>query len=74
MQEDYKRLARAFDKFDVAYFPSHEGKTRENTHDPSITNWHDQSQPLYAMPMDTYPRQPHPPAWIRDKSTDLHKV
>jgi hypothetical protein len=29
MQEDYKRLARAFDKSDAANFPSHEGKTRK---------------------------------------------
>jgi hypothetical protein len=41
MQEDYKRLARAFDKSDVTNFPSHEGKTRENRRDPSTTNWHD---------------------------------
>jgi hypothetical protein len=54
MQEDYKRLARAFDKSDVANIPSHEDKTRENTRDPSAANWHDQFQPLYGMPMDTY--------------------
>jgi hypothetical protein len=57
MQEDYKRLARALDKSDVANFPSHEGKTRENTHNPSVANWYDQSQPLYRMSMDTYPGQ-----------------
>jgi hypothetical protein len=38
MQEDYKRLARIFGKSDVANFSSHEGKTRENAHDPSTTN------------------------------------
>jgi hypothetical protein len=49
MQEDYKRLACAFDKSDVANFPSHKGKTRENTRDPSAANLHDQSQSLYGM-------------------------
>jgi hypothetical protein len=38
MKEDYKRLARAFDKSDVAIFPSHKGKTGENTRDPSAAN------------------------------------
>jgi hypothetical protein len=38
MQEDYKGLAHPFDKSDVANFPSHEGKTRENTSDPSTAN------------------------------------
>jgi hypothetical protein len=58
MQEDYKRLARAFDKSDVANFPSHKDKTRENAHDPSAANWHNQSQPLYGMSMDIYLGQP----------------
>jgi hypothetical protein len=74
MKEDYKRLARAFDKSDVANFPSHEGKTRENTRDSSIANWQDLYQPLYGMPMDTYPRQPQAYAQIRGKSTDLRTV
>jgi hypothetical protein len=61
MQEDYKRLARAFGKSHVANFPSHEGNTRENARDPSVVNWHDQSQPLYGMTIDTYLGQPHSP-------------
>jgi hypothetical protein len=68
MEEDYKRLPRAFDKSDVTSFPSHEGKTRENTRDPSTANWHDQSQPLYGMSMDTYPGQPQLPAHIGRKA------
>jgi hypothetical protein len=54
MQEDYKRLACAFNKSGVVNFPLHEGKTRENTRDSLAANWHDQSQPLYDMSMDTY--------------------
>jgi hypothetical protein len=45
MQDDYKRLACAFDKSVVTNFPSHEVETRENTRDSPDVNWHDQSQP-----------------------------
>jgi hypothetical protein len=58
MQDDCKRLARAFDKYVVANFPMHEVVTKENVHDSSATNWHDQSQPLYGMWMNLYPEQP----------------
>jgi hypothetical protein len=71
MQDDYKRLARVFDKSAITNFPLHKVETRENTRDSSALNWHDQSQPLYGMLIDTYSRQPQPPAQIRGKSTDL---
>jgi hypothetical protein len=44
----------------------------KNTRDSSATGCHDQSQPLYGMPIDTYPGQPQPPARIDDKFVDLH--
>jgi hypothetical protein len=40
-------------------------------HNSSAADWHDQSQPLYRMSIDTYPRQPQPPAQIGAKPTDL---
>jgi hypothetical protein len=43
----------------------------ENTHNLSATGCHDQSQPLYGMPIDTYPEQPQPPTHIGDKLADL---
>jgi hypothetical protein len=58
MQGDYKRQARVFDKFAITIFPSHEVETKENMHDPSAANWHDQSQPLYGMSMKSYTGQP----------------
>jgi hypothetical protein len=48
MQDNYKMLACAFHKSIIANFSSHEVETRENTHDSSAANWHDQSQPLYG--------------------------
>jgi hypothetical protein len=72
IQKDYKRLVRAFVKSTVANFPSHEVELGENTRNSSATGYHDQSQPLYGMPMDTYPEQPQPPAHIDNKLADLH--
>jgi hypothetical protein len=70
--KDYRRLVRAFDKYTVANFPSHEVELGENTHNSSATSCHDQSQPLYGMPLDTYPEQPQPPTHISNKLADLH--
>jgi hypothetical protein len=68
MQSDFKRLVRAFDKSNIANFPSHEVELGGNTRNTSATGCHDQSQPLYGMLMDTYPEQPQ----IGSKSADLH--
>jgi hypothetical protein len=68
MQSDFKRLLRVFDKSNIANFPSHEVELGGNTRSTSATGCHDQSQPLYGMPMDTYPEQPQ----IGSKSADLH--
>jgi hypothetical protein len=67
MQNDYRRLVRAFDKSSIANFPSHEVELGGNMHNTSAIGCHDQSQPLYGMPMDTYPEQPQ----IGSKSADL---
>jgi hypothetical protein len=66
MQNDYRRLARAFDKSSIANFPSHEVELGGNTRNTSVVGCHD--QPFYGMTMDTYPEQPQ----IGSKSADLH--
>jgi hypothetical protein len=58
MQDDYKRLALAFDKSVVANFPMLKVETKESMQDSLVANWHDQSQLLYGMPMNTYLKQP----------------
>jgi hypothetical protein len=68
MQNDYRRLVRAFDKSSTTNFPSHEVELGGNTRNTSAIGCHDQSQPLYGMSMDTYPEQPQ----IGSKSTNLH--
>jgi hypothetical protein len=68
IQNDYRRLVRTFDKSSITNFPSHEVELGGNTRNTSAIGCHDQSQPLYGMPMDTYPEQPQ----IGSKSADLH--
>jgi hypothetical protein len=55
MQNDYRRLVRAFDKSSIANFPSHEVELGDNMRNTSVIGCHDQSQPLYGMSMDRYP-------------------
>jgi hypothetical protein len=71
MQNDYKILVRTFDKSTITNFPSHGVELGENTRDSSATCCHDQSQPLYGMPIDTYRGQPQPPTQIGGKFADL---
>jgi hypothetical protein len=68
VQNDYRRLVRVFDKSSIANFPSHEVELGDNTRNTSARGCHDQSQPLYGMPMDPYPEQPQ----IGSKTADLH--
>jgi hypothetical protein len=72
IKNDHKRLVCVLDKSTMANLPSHEVELGEYTHNSSATGCHDQSQPLYGMPMDMYPRQRQPPTHIGDKFADLH--
>jgi hypothetical protein len=71
IQNDHKRLVRALDKSTIANLPSHEVELREYTRNSSATGCHDQSQPLYGMPIDMYLGQQQPPTYIGDKFADL---
>jgi hypothetical protein len=59
------------DKSTMENLPSHEVELREYTHNSSATGCHDQSQPLYGMPMDMYSGQRQPPSHIGDKFAHL---
>jgi hypothetical protein len=61
----------AFDKSTIANFPSHEVELGEKTRDSSAIDCHNQSQPLYGMPIDTYHGQPRPPTHISDRFVDM---
>jgi hypothetical protein len=71
IQNDHKRLVCVLDESTMANLPSHEVELREYTHNSSATGCHDQSQPLYGMPIDMYPGQRQPPTHIGDKFADL---
>jgi hypothetical protein len=55
----------------MANLPSHEVELREYTRNSSATGCHDQSQPLYGMPIDIYLGQRQPPTHIGNKFADL---
>jgi hypothetical protein len=61
----------ALDKSTMANLPSHEVELREYTRNSSATGCHNQSQPLYGMPIDMYLGQRQPPTHIGDKFADL---
>jgi hypothetical protein len=46
MQNDYRRLVRAFDKSSIANFPSHEVELGGNTRNTSAIGCHDQHNPF----------------------------
>jgi hypothetical protein len=71
IQNDHERLVCVLDKSTMSNLPSHEVELREYTHNSLATGCHDQSQPLYGMLMDMYPRQRQPPTHIGDKFADL---
>jgi hypothetical protein len=71
IQNNHKRLVCVLDKSTIANLPSHEVELRKYTHNSSATGCHDQSQPLYGMPIDMYLGQQHPPTHIGDKFVDL---
>jgi hypothetical protein len=61
----------ALDKSTMANLPSHEVELREYTRNSSAIGCHDQSQPLYGMPIDMYLGQRQPPMHIGDQFADL---
>jgi hypothetical protein len=71
IQNDHKRLVHALDKSTIANLPSHEVELREYTRHSSATGCHDQSQPLYGMPIYMYLGQQQPPTHIGDKFVNL---
>jgi hypothetical protein len=71
IQNDHERLVCALDKSTMANLPSHEVELREYTRNSSSSGCHDQSQPLYGMPIDMNLGQRQPPTYIGDKFADL---
>jgi hypothetical protein len=61
MEETFRKMTHAFEKYVIPNFPSHEIDARTTTHNSSAINGHSQTQPSYYMSMNTYVGQPHPP-------------
>jgi hypothetical protein len=68
MQEDYRRLAHAFEKSIIPNYSSYDVDARYNAQKSSTDNGFSQPQPLYGMPMNSYTGQPQPPHQSRINS------
>jgi hypothetical protein len=74
MQDDYKRLARAFDKSTIVNFPTHEVESKEKCMIYRLQIGTTNPQPLYRMPTNAYSEQPQLSVQIGGKSTDLRRA
>ena len=71
MQEDHRKLVRAFEKSTVPNFPSHNVGTTHDALESSAANGHVQPQPLYGMPLNSYVEKTQPPTQVWKKPADL---
>jgi hypothetical protein len=49
MEESFRKLTHAYEKFSVSNFPLHEIDAKDVTHNLSATNGHLQTQPFYGI-------------------------
>ena len=61
LEESIRKLTRTLEKSVAPSFPSYETSNRISMSDTSATNGDLQTQPLYGMPMNSYPGQVPPP-------------
>lgn len=59
IEETLKKLAHTLEKSTIPSFPSHDVAIEATSLDASATNGPTQTHPLYGMPVNSYPRQPH---------------
>jgi hypothetical protein len=59
IKETLKKLTRAIEKSIIPSFSSHDVAIEATSLDASATNGPTQTHPLYGMPVNSYPRQPH---------------
>jgi hypothetical protein len=59
LEESIRKLTRLLEKFVPPSFPSYETSNRISMSNTSATNGDSQPQPLYGIPMNSYPEQYH---------------
>jgi hypothetical protein len=62
LEESIRKLTCSLEKFVAPSFPSYENSNRISMSNTSATNWDSQQQPLYGIPMNSYPGQIPPPS------------
>lgn len=74
LEESIRKLTRPLEKYVAPSFPSFETNNRMSMSNKSATNRDSQPQPLYGMPMDSYPGQIPPPLSLLGRLAPLDMV
>jgi hypothetical protein len=67
LEESIRKLTHALEKYVAPNFPSYETSNRISMSKTSAINEDSQPQPLYGMPMNSYPGQIPPPSSLADR-------
>jgi hypothetical protein len=74
LEESIRKLTRSLEKYVAPSFPLYETSNMISMYNTSATNRDSQPQPLYGMPMNSYPRQIPPPTSLIGRSVPLDTV
>jgi hypothetical protein len=74
LEESIRKLTHTLEKSVAPSFPSYETSNRISMSNTSTTNGDLQAQPLYGMPMNSYPGQVPPPPSLLGRSAPLNTV
>jgi hypothetical protein len=74
LEESIRKLTRTLEKSVAPSFPSYETSNRISMSNTSAINGDLQPQPLYGMPMNSYPGQVPPPPSLLGRSATLDAV
>jgi hypothetical protein len=74
LEESIRKLTRTLEKSVAPSFPSYETSNKISMSNTSATNGDLQPQPLYGMPMNSYPRQVPPSPSLLSRLAPLNTV
>jgi hypothetical protein len=74
LEESIRKLTRTLEKSVAPSFPSYETSNSISMSNTSATNGDSQLQPLYGIPMNSYPGQMPPPSSLLGRSAPLNTV
>jgi hypothetical protein len=74
LEKSIRKLTRTLEKSVASSFPSYETSNRISMSNTSATNGDLQPQPLYGMPINSYPGQVPPPPFLLGRSATLDAV